>query len=185
MYTDGSQKPRLGCFFNKAAYAVITAPVHSLEDRISLAKAWQQSNQSPDFAICAANLVVGQQTNNRAELAAIIVAMQQSLNAEIVLDSQYAIDTVNACILHPTLEFFIGKANLDLIAILIRLLLACQYQSLTLRKVKSHQDLDTVDDPLLLFDAKWVTQLCRHRTRKLQQREFQDHSYASMILHVR
>eukprot|EP00438_Fugacium_kawagutii_P020099 Skav232651 [mRNA] locus=scaffold2334:181157:185911:+ [translate_table: standard] len=152
VYTDGRMEVTRGSLFPAAGYAVVSSTCTTAQARTEAIQEYLANDTVPDFQIMCVGKVPGRQTNNRGELAAGILALSLSKDVELVSDSQYALDTIQQVLDFPHLEFYSGALNLDLIAVLVRLVSDTQHTRVVLRKVKSHQQLQSSHTPLEMFD---------------------------------
>eukprot|EP00438_Fugacium_kawagutii_P018678 Skav217883 [mRNA] locus=scaffold67:89190:90557:+ [translate_table: standard] len=138
VYTDGSMKPSSGTV-GLAAYAVVVLPHGDDHTIASWMEAYHQTSQMPPFEIFAVGKVPCDQTNNRAELTAIIVGLQSSCQVCIVSDSTYALCVLAAVVgcLHVT--HFVGWDNFDLICELVQVVSTFGHTRIEWQKIRSHQ----------------------------------------------
>lgn len=147
-YTDGS------CPFPKlprghvAAFSIVWDSLSSDDDRRGVARELRGSGALPStlFPVQAA-LAVGMQTNNRAELCAILQVIRSQNSAIIFSDSQYAIDLFHSVAAMPNPFVHQGKQNFDLIVLLCDLSNSKDLSAFAMVKIKSHrEDLEVQDD---------------------------------------
>ncbi|CAE7407308.1 unnamed protein product [Symbiodinium sp. CCMP2592] len=140
LYTDGSCRHSGVSLAHHAGFAVVLDT--SADDTAALEQLqqWRTTKVVPvAFSVIVQGLVPGQQTINRAELCAVLQAVRAAWNGgfvelEIWTDSQYVIQLWQDGSAAP------GDPNYDLSV----QLLYWKAPSIRLRKVASHQDLDTL-----------------------------------------
>ena len=81
------------------------------------------------------------QTNNRAELYAIALVIANTTCAEIVTDSQYALDMAHQILREPAIQFYVTADNFDILQALCMVCTDREPNNFVFHKVKSHVEL--------------------------------------------
>ncbi|CAE7237381.1 unnamed protein product [Symbiodinium sp. CCMP2592] len=140
LYTDGSCRHSGVSLAHHAGFAVVLDT--SADDAVALEQLqqWREKTVVPTaFTVIVQGLVPGHQTINRAELCAVLQAIRAAwtggfVDLEIWTDSQYVLQLWQAGSASP------GDPNYDLSVQLLH----WRAPSIRLRKVASHQNLDTL-----------------------------------------
>ena len=140
-YTDGSTVPNNKATHLHSAYAVVTIPQHMLNDKQAIVEHFITDHTLPAFDVATLSRVHGHQTNNRAELAALVHAIALSSDVEVISDSAYALQVAQDVISDPNISAHFGKANMDIIRQFIFYLNHIGHESIVLRKVDSHKQI--------------------------------------------
>lgn len=138
VYTDGSMVPSTNTV-GLAAFAVVSIPRPEEEQLLHWVTAYETTQTMPPFQLPLAGKVKNRQTNNRAELTAIIGGLQLSRDIVLVTDSSYAKRVTDAVLRDPQLDHFVGWDNIDLIAELTRVVRNMQHVRCIIVKIRSHQ----------------------------------------------
>ena len=106
--------------------------------------------------------VRGRQTNDRAELSAIIHAISQSHLVEIFTDSMFSISILTQILDGSSLRDHINDTNADLIQELIHATTGRTWTHISIHHARSHQDMQLTSDMLLLFTQLGNDEADRH-----------------------
>lgn len=162
-FTDGSCRTPLIPEAAFAAWSVIEDFSQNDLERKSYAKVFQETGIRPKcFELCSRNQVRGRQTNDRAELSAIIHAVSQSHLVEIFTDSMYSISILTQILDGSSLQDHINDTNADLIQELIHATTGRTWTHISIHHVRSHQDMQLTSDMLLLFTQLGNDEADRH-----------------------
>lgn len=162
-FTDGSCKNPLTPEAAFASWSVVEDFSQTDHEREILAKSFQETgNRPPCFQLVSRCQVRGRQTNDRAELSAIIHAISQSHLVEIFTDSMYAINILTRILDGDTLHEHINDTNADLIQELLYATHERTWTHIAIHHVCSHQDMQQTSDMLLLFSQLGNDEADRH-----------------------
>ena len=151
-FTDGSCRTPLIPEAAFASWSVVEDVSVSDEQRLHFAEIFQKSGNMPQcFPLCCRSQVRGRQTNDRAELCAVICALSQSFLVEIYTDSLYTINTLTRVLDGLKPEQFINDTNSDLIQELCYVVAGRSWTHIAIHHVRSHQVLTETADKHLLF----------------------------------
>ena len=162
-FTDGSCKTPSIPEAAFASWSVVEDFSQTDEERIHFAKVFQETGARPQcFVLSRRNQVCGRQTNDRAELSAIIYAISQSHLVEIFTDSMYAINVLTKILDGALLHEYINDTNADLIQELSQATMGRTWTHIAIHHVRSHQDMQRTSDMLLLFTQLGNDEADRH-----------------------
>eukprot|EP00435_Cladocopium_sp_Y103_P037867 s1230_g10.t1 len=115
-----------------------------------------RSVMCPALQVCLMGITPGRQTISRAELTAITLAAESALldpeleQADIITDSQYAINVIHFLETHDLAKWGHTVANFDLVQ---RLQKFWNARIFRIHKIKSHQDLSDAKD---IMTKRWI-----------------------------
>ena len=99
----------------ECAFAVVVDLLQTdLARRIAADRFKATGQKGGTFETLLSGLVPGDQTNNRAELLAALVAIQTNVSCEIITDSTYVIHMINAVSPNPNPALFWGAKSFDI-----------------------------------------------------------------------
>ena len=151
-FTDGSCRTPLIPEAAFASWSVVEDLSTTDDERSFFAENFQKTGNRPScFELCRRSPVRGRQTNDRAELSAIIYAISQSFLVEIYTDSMYAISVLTQTLDGKPLHDSINDTNADLIQELTRAIFGRSWTHISIHHVRSHQDMQETSDKLLLL----------------------------------
>eukprot|EP00435_Cladocopium_sp_Y103_P041521 s66_g11.t1 len=167
-FTDGSSMipghPN-SCF---SAYSVVLDLCHSDEERCLVADQFRFSPDAvPSLQVACTARGQGEQDILRAETFAILAIAEKIGTGIIHSDSQTAIGNVRKALLADSPADFASCEHMDL---LFRIWVIRHNVSFQLDKVKSHQHIHTVSDPLLRYWAMgnhYVDRVAQHTCRHM------------------
>lgn len=162
-FTDGSCRTPLVPAAAFAAWSVVEDLSENDVERRQFAEAYRSFGVKPScFQLSHRSQTRGRQTNDRAELSAVIFAVSQSFLVEIFTDSTYAIGVLTRVLDGISVQECINDTNSDLIQELIQATLGRSWTHIAIRHVRSHQDLQETSDMLLLFHQLGNDEADRH-----------------------
>ena len=137
-FTDGSASSAFHGLDAIAAWAICKIPQET-------ASLWVQNDASVPselhFRWSCSGRVPSLQTNNRAELFAIALVIANTTCAEIVTDSQYALDMAHQILREPAIQFYVTADNFDILQALCTVCAHREPNNFVFHKVKSHVEL--------------------------------------------
>eukprot|EP00435_Cladocopium_sp_Y103_P035590 s1286_g9.t1 len=169
-YTDGSCMNPSSPNSRHAAYAVVLDLCTSDEQRCLVAACHHSSHSDVQtLQVACVARCQGEQDILRAETSAILAIAEQIGYGIIHSDSQTAIHNVQLALNATSCYEFQSCEHVDL---LYRLWLLRGSVSITLRKVKSHQHIDSIPDMLQKYFAlgnTFADKVAQHACRTLEQ----------------
>eukprot|EP00438_Fugacium_kawagutii_P004183 Skav215915 [mRNA] locus=scaffold226:82179:86864:- [translate_table: standard] len=168
-FTDGSAAfPKLGGQI--AAWSIVLDLAVNDLQRVAIVNGMDDLRQTPSTLVpVQISLVAGAQTINRAELQAIFQIVRSVDSAIIYTDSAWAIERfleVRQC---PNPERFWNQHHSDILIQLRELAQTKDFSNFTLCKIKSHQDIVHLTDPVnryLAMGNRFADELAKHATEK-------------------
>lgn len=149
-YTDGSCKNPTCKEGSVASWTVIADSAENDSHRKEIVTAFLTNQEDPTTLIhVGSGEVPLLQSNDRAELCAVIVALALAKRVCIYSDSQYALDILQQTIdSQANLQSLHHLANYDLILELILVVAGRGRNLVSWHHVRAHQTVDSFDDPL-------------------------------------
>ena len=145
-FTDGSCRNPTQPEASFAAWSVLE-DVSNEEDRRDFVKTFVYTGQKPQcFKIIQKGYVYQKQSNDRAELTALICALSQAYWCVIFSDSQYAIMAARKALASCDLSEFVASANFDLMLDLYKVIGNRTMTQISLNHIHSHQDVHAAED---------------------------------------
>eukprot|EP00438_Fugacium_kawagutii_P023375 Skav205446 [mRNA] locus=scaffold2907:4322:8729:- [translate_table: standard] len=168
-FTDGSAAfPKLGGQI--AAWSIVLDLAINDLQRTTIVNGIEDLRQTPSTLVpVQISLVAGSQTINRAELQAIYQIVRSVNSAIIYTDSAWAIERfleVRQC---PNPERFWNQHHSDILILLCELAQTKNLSNFTLCKIKSHQNIAHLTDPVgryLALGNRFADELAKHATEK-------------------
>eukprot|EP00435_Cladocopium_sp_Y103_P074345 s105_g48.t1 len=168
-YTDGSCMHPAMPHVRYAAFAVVLDLCQSDQERIDIACRYRGAPcKIPSFQVACVSRCQGEQDILRAELSAIVSLAEEIQHGVVHVDSQSAITLSLRALRSQSPAQFASCEHMDL---LLRLWKVRHEVTLELVKVKSHQDPDQIEDPLLRYHAmgnNHVDSVANHACKTLQ-----------------
>eukprot|EP00435_Cladocopium_sp_Y103_P005344 s502_g1.t1 len=168
-YTDGSCMHPTQPSFRHAAFAIVLDLCHDDDERIDIACRYKGLPcKIPSFQVACAARCQGEQDILRAEISAIVTLAEEIKHGVVHVDSQSAITLTLRALNASAPADFAACEHMDL---LLRLWHVRHDVTLQLVKVKSHQDPDQIEDPLLRYHAmgnNHVDCVANHACKTLQ-----------------
>ena len=162
-FTDGSCRTPHFPEASFASWSVVEDFSQSDDERKHFADIFRTSGIRPScFQLLHRSQTRGRQTNDRAELSAVIFAISQSFLVEIFTDSTYAIGVLTSVLDGLSVHDCINDTNSDLIQELIQATWGRSWTHIAIHHVYSHQDLSETSDSLLLFTQLGNDEADRH-----------------------
>eukprot|EP00435_Cladocopium_sp_Y103_P049525 s1111_g15.t1 len=150
-FTDGSCKFPANPAARHAAFAVILDLCHTDLERKTIAEQYRHAvSPVPTFQVACAARSTGEQDILRAETHAVLAIAEKFGFGIVHCDSQTAISNINRVLSAATPMEFLSCEHLDL---LYRLWNIRHHISISLEKVKAHQEVSQVSDPLQRYWA--------------------------------
>ena len=164
-FTDGSCRTPLIPEAAFASWSVVEDLFVSDEQRVHLAEIFKRSGNMPScLRLSHRSQVRGRQTNDRAELCAVIYGLSRSYLVEIYTDSLCAINALTRVLDGMTLDQCINATNSDLIQEVCHVAAGRLWTHISIHHVRSHQDMGitTDKDKHLLFQPLGNHEADRH-----------------------
>eukprot|EP00438_Fugacium_kawagutii_P018143 Skav231606 [mRNA] locus=scaffold232:492039:496256:+ [translate_table: standard] len=170
-YTDGSAAfPALGG--QLAAWAIVLDLCHSDDQRRqSVAALSDMKLTPPTLHPIQISLAAGAQTINRAELQAILQIVRATEAANIFTDSAWAMNIFEEVRSNPDPNFYWAREHSDILHELCRLAEIKDLYAFNLFKIKSHQVVATIDDPIQVYHVmgnRFADELAKRATTRDQ-----------------
>ena len=147
-FTDGSCSHPSDPHARHAAFAIVLDLCTTDEQRCLIAEQTHDDHATPSFQVACVARCQGEQDILRAETAAIICIAEKIGQGIIRSDSQVAISNIQRTLQAATVKDFLMCEHFDL---LFHLWCIRDRVNITLRKVKSHQNIKNIHDPLLKY----------------------------------
>ena len=147
-FTDGSCSHPSDPHARHAAFAIALDLCTTDEQRCLIAEQTHDDHATPSFQVACVARCQGEQDILRAETAAIICIAEKIGQGIIHSDSQVAISNIQRTLQAATVKDFLMCEHFDL---LFHLWCIRDRVNITLRKVKSHQNIKNIHDPLLKY----------------------------------
>eukprot|EP00438_Fugacium_kawagutii_P022909 Skav224171 [mRNA] locus=scaffold2007:382978:386172:+ [translate_table: standard] len=168
-YTDGSAAfPHLGGQI--AAWAIVLDRCNTDAQREHVVAQLEDWNSHPSTLVpVQISLVSGTQTINRAELQALLQIAISTDAADIHSDSSWAIGCFEEIQLFPEHDRYWNRNHSDLLLSLCDLALQKDLQKFRCFKIKSHQNIQTLDGNLAVYHAmgnRFADELANNATKR-------------------
>ena len=153
VYTDGSSNQARSHLERHVAWAIVRDHCTLDTQRVDYMQDWNRRNFAlpPTFEVLQTGPVSLWQTVARAELTAILVSLCGANHAVVYSDSQYAVNLVNNILCQPDPKRYWKADNFDLVLAVCAIAPVCQAARIC--KIKAHQDLCAIPEPLAKYHA--------------------------------
>ena len=153
IYTDGSSNQARSHLERHVAWAIVRDHCTLDTQRVDYMQDWNRRNFAlpPTFEVLQTGPVSLWQTVARAELTAILVSLCGANHAMVYSDSQYAVNLVNNILCQPDPKRYWKADNFDLVLAVCAIAPTCQAARIC--KIKAHQDLCAIPEPLAKYHA--------------------------------
>eukprot|EP00438_Fugacium_kawagutii_P024970 Skav217961 [mRNA] locus=scaffold3450:87992:93123:- [translate_table: standard] len=168
-FTDGSAAfPGLGG--QLAAWAIVLdLNTTDAQRKQTIQNMSDYSVTPPTFHPVQISLVAGTQTINRAELQCILQIVLSTDGAVIYSDSEWALNNFERVKADPDPDRYWQCEHSDILLQLCCLAEVKDLGNYEIRKIKSHQDVSSLEDPMDIYNAmgnRFVDELARNATKR-------------------
>eukprot|EP00438_Fugacium_kawagutii_P029358 Skav203293 [mRNA] locus=scaffold5484:137994:142763:+ [translate_table: standard] len=146
VFTDGSCIHPTQCECSVATWAVVIDKAKPHEHCAAVQLYIYQNIIAPTFCIHDSGFVQGRQSNDRAELTAILMAVSSFYYIEIRSDSEYAIGATNNILDGAEVRHLLLRVNSDLLLELHRVLFGRDRSHVRLCHTRAHRDIHAIED---------------------------------------